>query len=120
MDGAAKFCKWQLLKKGGERRVMSNQVRADESQGAEQSATTQLLYPAVFHFRIITVAEAFNVAELVKLLADYQVTAPLTAAGVSTRGRYQAYSLALKMSCLAEMQAFDGAVKLIPGVQVVL
>ncbi len=77
-------------------------------------------YPAEFHFRIIVEADAAAETALGLFLAAYHVTAPLTASKVSTAGRYQAYSVSVEIQSQAELHAFDGAVKRVPGVRMLL
>ena len=77
-------------------------------------------YPAQFHFRIIVEAAAAPEAALGIVLAAYRVTVPLTASQVSSSGRYQAYSVSVEIQSQAELHAFDGAVKQVPGVRMLL
>ena len=80
----------------------------------------EVAYPAEFHFRIIVEAEVAAEAALGALLATYQITAPLTASKVSSAGRYQAFSVSVKIRSQAELHSFDAAVKQVPGVRMLL
>ncbi len=78
------------------------------------------VYPAEFHFRIITETEAGAEALLKEVLSAYRVTAPLAASRSSSAGRYQAYGVSVELRDRAEHAAFDAALKRVPGVRFVL
>jgi len=84
------------------------------------SVPQAVVYPAQFHFRIITEAVGFNEARLVAAMAPYQVTVPLAVSRSSTAGRYRAYSLSVEIRNQAELREIDGALKRVPGVRMVL
>ena len=84
------------------------------------TARQEVVYPALFHFRIITEADVYVKEELEAFMAAYKVAAPLAALRVSSAGRYHAYSVSVEMGSLAEMRAFDAAVKRVRGVRMVL
>lgn len=77
-------------------------------------------YPAEFHFRIIVEIEPAVKTALEALMATYRVTAPLTASRASSAGRYHAYGVSVEIQSQAELQAFDAAVKRVPGVRMLL
>jgi len=84
------------------------------------SASRELVYPALFHFRVITDVATFAESDLVALLAAYKVVEPLAASRVSSAGRYQAYSVSVEIQTQSELHAFDAALKRVPGVRMVL
>ena len=86
----------------------------------QQDGITQELYPAQFHFRIITDSETSIEPALAEALGAYQVTSPLTHSRASQGGRYTAYSVSVIMQNREEMEAFYAAVKKIPGVRMLL
>jgi putative lipoic acid-binding regulatory protein len=77
-------------------------------------------YPALFHFRIITEAEAKTEQALLLAVSSYQVKAPLTASHASGAGRYAAFSISILMKSRSEMETFDAAIKKVPGVRMLL
>jgi putative lipoic acid-binding regulatory protein len=88
--------------------------RLSSVQGPEQ------IYPSEFPFRIIAEAAAGAEAALRGALAEYCVTEPLAASQASSAGRYQAYSVTVQLRSRDEHQAFDAALKQVPGVRLVL
>lgn len=80
----------------------------------------ELVYPAEFHFRIIVEASPAAAAVLSAALEPYKVTAPLAASQSSSAGRYEAYCVSVLMQSQGELQAFDAAVKRVPGVRMLL
>ena len=97
---------------------ISETNRFTPEQRAVQDQT--VAYPAEFHFRIITEANVAVEDTLGAMLAAYRVTAPLTGSRASSAGRYHAYSVSVEMQSQAELHAFDGALKQVPGVRMVL
>jgi putative lipoic acid-binding regulatory protein len=97
---------------------ISESNRFAPTQRAVQEQT--VAYPAEFHFRIITEADVAVEATLGVMLAAYRVTAPLASSRASTAGRYHAYSVSVEIQSQAELHAFDGALKQVPGVRMVL
>ncbi|MEI7900979.1 MAG: DUF493 family protein [bacterium] len=83
---------------------------------SEQAVT----YPAEFHFRIIVEAEAVAATALGRVLAAYQVTAPLRISRASSTGRYHAYSVSVDIQSQAELHTVDVALKQVPGVRMIL
>lgn len=77
-------------------------------------------YPACFHFRIITDADATMEHALVLATQPFQVTDPLVPARASSTGRYTAFAVSIMMQSRTEMEAFDTAIKHVPGVRMVL
>lgn len=86
---------------------------------APPSAQEQV-YPAVFHFRILTESESTAETSLAAAVAAYQVTVPLAFSQGSSGGRYHAFSVSVNIRSREEMQALDAAIKLVPGVRMVL
>jgi len=87
----------------------------------QQDGTAQgLEYPALFHFRIITDAEAGIEPALAEAVGAYQVMSPLAPSHVSSGGRYTAYSVSVMMQSREELEAFYAVVKAIPGVRMLL
>ena len=80
----------------------------------------ELAFPAEFHFRIITDAEADAEAALCAAVAAYKVTSPLTASRTSSAGRYRAYCVSVEIQSQSEHHAFDATVKRVPGVRMLL
>jgi len=85
-----------------------------------EAVQQELAYPAVFHFRIIAEVAMQVEPQLEALVKRYTVKAPLEAARASSRGHYVAFSVSIEMQSRAEMVAFDGEVKCVPGVKMVL
>jgi putative lipoic acid-binding regulatory protein len=77
-------------------------------------------YPACFHFRIITDADAKMEHTLKQAMQPFQVTEPLAPARASSAGRYTAFAVSIMMKSRTEMEAFDAVIKHIPGVRMVL
>jgi putative lipoic acid-binding regulatory protein len=77
-------------------------------------------YPALFHFRIITEAEAQAEQALLRAVIPFQVKAPLASSHASSTGRYAAFSISILMQSRAEMETFDAVIKKVPGVRMVL
>ncbi len=80
----------------------------------------EAVYPAEFHFRILTEAESAAEAALGAALAPYRVTVPLAFSRGSSGGRYRAYSVSVQIVSREELQALEAAVKRVPGVRMVL
>ena len=87
---------------------------------APASIPQEVVYPAQFHFRIITEAKGFDEACLVAAVAAYKVTGPLTPSRTSSEGRYRAYSMSIEIQMQTELQEIDVALKRVPGVRMVL
>jgi len=87
----------------------------------EQDGVAQeLVYPALFHFRIIADSEVSVEPALTEVLGAYQVTIPLMPSHASSGGRYMAFSVSILMRNREELEAFDAAARKIPGVRMLL
>lgn len=80
----------------------------------------ELAYPALFHFRIIAEVAMQVEPHLEQVVARYTVKVPLQAARASASGHYVAFSVSIEMQSREQMVAFDGEVKRISGVKMVL
>ncbi len=90
------------------------------SNKANTQVPREVEYPALFHFRIITEAEAKAEQALLLAVSSYQVKAPLTSSHASAAGRYTAFSISILMQSRLEMETFDAAIKKVPGVRMLL
>jgi len=87
----------------------------------QQDAVPQeLAYPAQFHFRVITDAAEGMEAALAAAARAYEVTSPLTPSRASAGGHYMAYAISVLMQSREQMEAFDAAIRSIPGVRMLL
>jgi putative lipoic acid-binding regulatory protein len=87
----------------------------------QQDGNTQgVEYPVVFHYRVITDSDADAEPALAQAVGAYQVASPLTLSRASSGGRYTAYSVSIVMQSCEEAEAFDAAIKKIPGVRMLL
>ncbi len=90
------------------------------NNSAPPTCPTEVEYPALFHFRIITEAEAKAEQALLLAVSSYQVKVPLTSSHASAAGRYTAFSISILMQSRSEMETFDAAIKKVPGVRMLL
>lgn len=81
---------------------------------------TEVAYPALFHFRIITETEAQAEELLLQVITPYHVKAPLVSERTSAAGRYTAFSISILMQSRTEMETFDATIKKVPGVRMIL
>ena len=96
-------------------------IKQDNDTIPQQGGDSQeLKYPAQFHFRIITDAAEGMEATLAQAVSAYHVTAPLAPARASSGGHYTAYGVSILMQSREEMEAFDAAIKKLPGVRMLL
>lgn len=95
---------------------MIRQKNIPQQDGAPQ----EVAYPAQFHFRIITDTGEAMEAALAQAVAAYTVTSPLALARASSGGRYTAYAVSAILQSRDEMEAFDAAIRKIPGVRMLL
>lgn len=79
-----------------------------------------LVYPSEHHFRIIVTAGAVPWDALAQLLAGYEVTAPLSAAGQSRGGRYQSLQLSVHIRTRAELLRLHAELRAVKGVRMLL
>ena len=86
----------------------------------QDGLSQELAYPAQFHFRVIADSGADIAPALAEAAGAYQVTAPLALSRASSGGRYTAYGISVLMQSREEMEAFDAAVRKIPGVRMLL
>jgi putative lipoic acid-binding regulatory protein len=91
-----------------------------EATRSVPSPAVEVVYPACFHFRIITDTEAQAEQALQQAVTPFDVTAPLVAARASSAGHYTAFSVSIMMRSRQEMETFDAAIKNVPGVRIVL
>ena len=84
------------------------------------SPAVEVVYPACFHFRIITDTEAQAEQALLEAVKPFDVTAPLLPARASSAGHYTAFSVSIMMRSRQEMETFDATIKLVHGVRIVL
>jgi putative lipoic acid-binding regulatory protein len=80
----------------------------------------EVVYPVIFHFRIIVDTEAQAEPALLNALKSFQVADPLVPAQASSAGRYTAFAVSITMQSRTEMETFDTIIKQIPGVRMVL
>jgi putative lipoic acid-binding regulatory protein len=82
----------------------------------------ELEYPVEWSFRIIAVAaQADSVFEAVqKVAAGCKVVKPLELTSKSKEGTYQTMTFAAEIASHIEMEMLDGALKVIPGVKIVI
>ena len=91
-----------------------------ETTASPSSPAVEVVYPACFHFRIITDTEAQAEQALLEAVKPFDVTAPLVPARASSAGHYTAFSVSILMRSRQEMETFDASIKLVPGVRIVL
>lgn len=80
----------------------------------------EVVYPAIFHFRIIVDTAAQAEQALLDALKSFQVVDPLVPARASSAGHYTAFAVSITMQSRAEMETFDTIIKKVPGVRMVL
>lgn len=79
------------------------------------------VYPATLHFSVVADAAADGVeAALLAVAASHELVSPLARGGRSAGGKYRVFRLSVRFRGRSEHVAFDGAVRAVPGVRVVL
>ncbi len=93
---------------------------SNQQPGVPGAAAREVQYPAVFHFRVIADAPVPVTGALAELLGGYEVVGPLSEANLSSGGRYRSYGVSVRMASREQLQAFDGAVRALAGVRMLL
>lgn len=85
-----------------------------------KEADEEKVYPAVHHFKIIVDIALFNEDILKRELAAYDLRSPLVRGRASSGGKYVTYEVSVYFETRMWHHQFDGAVKAVPGVKILL
>lgn len=80
----------------------------------------ELKFPVVAHHRIIVNAAERDDAATAALFAAFDLVEQVSAGNSSSGGKYLSYSLSVRLNDREEMAKFDGQLKLVPGLKMVL
>ena len=87
---------------------------------APDMQSTEVEYPAEFHFRIICDSTADMIEPINAITGRYTITQKLDSSKTSTSGKYQSFSVSIIFKCRLDMINFDMDIKALPGVRMLL
>lgn len=81
----------------------------------EASQEKQLVYPAVFHQRVIVRKAGFNESDLEKALIGFEIVEPLAPARNSREDKYASFRFSARIDSHDRFLELDSAVRAVPG-----
>ena len=81
---------------------------------------TQIEFPVLWHYKIITEADKPVAEELQKVLDSHNITDKLTAGQLSKNGSYQTYKVSVTFHDKATMDLVSKNIGSVPGVKFML
>ena len=91
-----------------------------EKKNFQTQQNQEVVYPAVFHFRVIVEPDSFDKKSLDEVLLAYEVVQTLALSRASSSGRFQAYGVSLKLKSFEELESASARMKVVPGVRMLL
>ncbi len=80
----------------------------------------KLIFPLTAHFRVIAENREGMHFVIETVLMEHGVKSPLKTENASTKGKYQSFSVDVRVESLEEMKRIDAALRTIAGVKMVL
>ena len=80
----------------------------------------RLKFPVVAHHRVIVNAAEKDLAAMVRLFAGFDLAEPIAETRASSGGKYASFAVSVRFRDRDEMARFDGQLKRVPGLKMVL